>query len=80
MPRPLYEKLNLSTEVCIDYSVGQKVFDYLEKKLLDDSEIEEFVKHAGDCTFCMQTIIKWHYDEVLSDMELFEKPKSKIIH
>jgi hypothetical protein len=60
--------LKLATDTCTNYSLGQRVFAYLEKKLTDDDEIEEFVLHAGDCTFCMQTIVKWHYDCVITEM------------
>lgn len=58
-----------ATDVCSDYSIGQQVFAYLENNLSNENEIAEFVEHAGDCSFCMQTIIKWHYDSVVMEMK-----------
>lgn len=61
-------QVKFATDVCMDYSIGQNVFAYLEKTLTNEDDISTFVKHAGDCSFCMQTIIKWHYDSVVSEM------------
>lgn len=58
--------LKLSTEICIDYSIGQKVFAYLEKTLTNDEEIAAFVTHAGECKFCMSTMVRWHYDSIVA--------------
>jgi hypothetical protein len=60
--------LKLATETCTNYLLGKKVFAYLENKITDDEEIDEFVLHAVDCAFCMQTIVKWHYDCVITEM------------
>lgn len=59
--------LRLATDICNDYSIGQRVFAYLENTLTSDAEISEFAKHAGECTFCMQTMIKWHYDSIVTE-------------
>lgn len=61
-------QVKLATDVCIDYSIGKKVFAYLEKTLTDENEISTFVEHAGGCSFCMQTIVKWHYDDIVDEM------------
>lgn len=62
-------RVKLATDVCTDYSIGQKVFAYLEKTVAEGEETAAFVSHAGECSFCMQTIIKWHYDCVVTEMD-----------
>ena len=59
--------LKLSTEICGDYSIGQKVFAYLEKTLTNEEEIAAVVNHAGECKFCMNTMVRWHYDCIIAE-------------
>lgn len=61
--------IRMSTDMCLNYEVGRKVFDYLEDRLTDDGDIEEFVTHAADCGFCMKTMVRYQYDIVVTERE-----------
>lgn len=55
-------------DVCGVHSGWRNVYAYLEGKLSGE-EKKKFASHVGNCRRCLETIIIWHYENIMAEIE-----------
>lgn len=61
-------KRKVAEDTSGDHSGEHNVNAYLEGKL-SGADKKKFASHAGNCKECLEAIITWHYENIVSEME-----------